>query len=596
VSDKITRRDVLKASLAAGAACLGAGATTVAAGAANAPAPAASQTEEAGAILPLTSSSDIYLPPRGQSVFKFSFDFPEPSVRFADLLVSARLYTFENVYGLDRESMNVESGADGAKVHCSQLVWAGGQQKAPCKVSINLRRNGNWVECEATAEMDKPIKSLAVILRGVPRGQVSVSCRDFTDPKDNELSVSHPYLFGGMTTPLVVVKKGEQDFFFLSALNERVRDTRFFLQPGDNGYRVELVYEQEGWVKSNRIQTPTWRAGSVHSYDEAARAHFEHIEKAFHIPDWETRDDVPAWFRDIDLVIAIHGMHWTGYIFNDFAKTQKTLEWVATQIPAKRVLVFLPAWDGRYYWNYPIFKPEPLLGGDDGFRALIQNSQRMGFRMMPMFGANAANKNFSVFPQFANATTQHPDGDAFDLDWVDMDNDRFNDGWGAFMNLGVDSWREYLHGRISETIERFGVDAYFLDIAGAWVNNLKGDMYEGTVRLVKDLRTKYPHVLAVGEMHYDALMACIPVYQVPSSPAYPAAMTKYARSFQHLSRPAPGRGSTGVHEDGFRKFQATMPREKLTIPTITVVDDTFEKYRDVMAQLISAAKERAGIA
>jgi hypothetical protein len=163
------------------------------------------------------------------------------------------------------------------------------------------------------------------------------------------------------------------------------------------------------------------------------------------------------------------------------------------------------------------------------------------------------------------------------------------------MNLGVDSWREYLFGRISEIVDRFGVDAYFLDIAGAWVNNLKGDMYEGTVRLVKDLRTKYPKVLAVGEMHYDALMACIPVYQVPSSPAYPEGMTKYARSFQHLSRPAPGRGSTGVHEDGFRKFQPTMPREKLTIPTITVVDDTFEKYRDVMTDLISAAKRRAGI-
>ena len=593
MTDEISRRDLLKAGLGAGAACFAVGGPELIGS--GSPLGAGHEAQAESLILPLTSSSDVYLPPRGESVFKFSFDFPEPSVRFADLLFSARLYTFENAYGLDQTSMNVESRSDGLTIHCSQLVWAGGQQKAPGKVTINLRKNGAWIESDVSAEMEQPIKSIATIVRGVPRGQVSPSCHDFFDPKDNELSLAHPYLFGGMTTPLVVIKKGEHDFFFLSALNDRVQDTRFYLQPGDNGYRVELIYEQHAWTKSNRIQTPTWRAGRVQSYEDAARPHFEHLEKAFHVPDWETRQDVPAWFRDIDLVVAIHGMHWTGYIFNDFAKTQRTLEWIATQIPAKRVLVFLPAWDGRYYWNYPIFKPEPLLGGDDGFRALIQNSQRLGFRMMPMFGANAANKNLSVFPKFANATAQHPDGDAFDLDWVDMDNDRFNDGWGAFMNLGVDSWREYLYGRISETIDRFGVDAYFLDIAGAWVNNLKGDMYEGTARLVSDLGAKYPQVLAVGEMHYDALMACIPVYQVPTSPAYSAAMTKYARSFQHLSRPAPGRGSTGVHEDGFRKFQPTMPREKLTIPTITVVDDTFEKYRDVMAQLISAAKQRAGI-
>lgn len=594
MSEGISRRDLLKAGLSAGAACV-AGAVPAKAATAL---PIGSQHGDSteGEIVSLTSSSDVYLPPRGNSVFKFGFDFPEPSVRFGDFLFSARLYTFENAYGLDRAAMKVESQSQGLAAHSSGLVFAGGQQKASGTVSVNLRRNGEWIECDASAEMEQPIKSLAIIVRGIPRGQVSSSCHDFRDVKDDELLFSHPYLFGGMTTPLVVIKKAEGDLFFLSALNDRVCDTRFFLQPGDNGYRVELVYEQHAWQKNNRLQTPAWRLGHVKSYEEAARPHFEHIEKALHIPDWETREDVPEWFRDIDLVIAIHGMHWTGYIYNDFAKAQKTLEWVATQIPAKRVLVFLPAWDGRYYWNYPIFEPEPLLGGADGFRSLIQTSQRMGFRIMPMFGANAANKNLPVFPKFANAITQHPDGDAFDLDWVDMDNDRFNDGWGCFMNLGVDSWREYLSGRISDIIDRFGVDAYFLDIAGAWVNNLKGDMYEGTVRLVKDLRTKYPHVLAVGEMHYDALMACIPVYQVPTSPAYPAAMTKYARSFQHLSRPAPGRGSTGVHEDGFRKFQPTMPREKLTIPTITVVDDTFEKYRDVMAQLISASKERAGIA
>jgi hypothetical protein len=593
MSNKISRRDLLKTSLTTGATCIAAGGI---AKFAQGPSPSVSAGAGAdGAIVPLTSSSDVYLPPRGESFFKFSFDFPEPSVHFAGLLFSARLYTFENTYGLDRDSIVVESNADGLTVRCSQLVWAGGQRKVPGAVVMVLRKNENYIECHTSAEMGQPIKSLATIVRGVPRGQVSSSCHEFVDPKDNEVSVSHPYLFGGMTTPLVVIKKTEQDLFFLSALNDRVRDTRFYMQPGEKGYRVELVYEQQGWQKSNRIETPTWRAGNVRSYEEAARPHFEHIEKAFQIPDWEKREDVPAWFREVELVIAIHGMHWTGYIFNDFAKTERTLEWAATQIPANQVLVFLPAWDGRYYWNYPVFKPEPLLGGEDGFRSLIQKSQHLGFRMMPMFGANAANKNLPVFPKFANATTQHPDGDAFELDWVDMDNDRFNDGWGSFMNLGVDSWREYLFGRISEIVDRFGVDAYFLDIAGAWVNNLKGDMYEGTVRLVKDLRTKYPKVLAVGEMHYDALMACIPVYQVPSSPAYPEGMTKYARSFQHLSRPAPGRGSTGVHEDGFRKFQPTMPREKLTIPTITVVDDTFEKYRDVMTDLISAAKRRAGI-
>ena len=34
-------------------------------------------------ILPLTSTSDVFIPPRGRAFMKFSFDFPEPSVEFA---------------------------------------------------------------------------------------------------------------------------------------------------------------------------------------------------------------------------------------------------------------------------------------------------------------------------------------------------------------------------------------------------------------------------------------------------------------------------------------------------------------------------------
>jgi len=127
---------------------------------------------------------------------------------------------------------------------------------------------------------------------------------------------------------------------------------------------------------------------------------------------------------------------------------------------------------------------------------------------------------------------------------------------------------------------------------GGWVNNTKADMHEGTRRLVQDLRNKYPGVLACGEMHYDALMGFIPLFQVLSESAYPAAVTKYARAFQHLSHPAPGRGSSGVHESGFHRFDSkTLALNDLQIPTITIVDDTFDRYRDVVAQIILRAKQ-----
>jgi hypothetical protein len=94
-------------------------------------------------------------------------------------------------------------------------------------------------------------------------------------------------------------------------------------------------------------------------------------------------------------------------------------------------------------------------------------------------------------------------------------------------------------------------------------------------------------------MPYDALMSFLPLFQVFAARGYTPALTKYTRAFQHLSAPAPGRGSSGVHESGFANFNPKLLNlNSEQIPTISVVDDTFDKHREVMAEIIQRAKER----
>ena len=122
-------------------------------------------------------------------------------------------------------------------------------------------------------------------------------------------------------------------------------------------------------------------------------------------------------------------MHYSGYVFNDYARMLVILKWMATRMPADRVLVFLASWDGRYYWDYPLYRPSDRMGGEAGFRTLIAEARGLGFRMMPMFGANTANRQQPAFAQVADAATSKIDGDRMDLNWVDWDNDRHQDGW-----------------------------------------------------------------------------------------------------------------------------------------------------------------------
>jgi hypothetical protein len=599
MSDSFSRRDWLKTVSAAGV-----GGTVLSLDAlASTPAPPGlpiATHYAPGDIVELYSTSDVFIPPRGRSFMKFSFDFPEPAVVFGSHRFSFLIFTDENTYALDRARMVARGDADALELTCDGLTWAGGQQTAPGKLAATFSRNGDTIEWRVTAETDRPIKTVTTVIRDVPRGLVSVGGGQLIDTRDGDLLGGYTFGAGdlhnlgvtSMTTPVAIVKASENDYLYFTTRDTRVRPKRYYFQAGERAFRVEAVYEHDAWRNDPRVEVPAWRLGHAASFEEAMRPHMEHIATAFALPPWETRPDVPPWMRGLALVTTLHGMHYTGFIFNDYARQLEILRWIATQIPADRVLVFLSAWDGRYYWDYPNYTVPERMGGERGFRTLIAEAHRLGFRMMPMFGTNAANRKQPVWPTIADAATYKIDGDLYNLNWVDWNNDRHQDGWLTYMNLGADSWRNWLEGRIAEVIDRFGVDAYFLDIVGGHVNSTTGDMHEGTRRLVANLRQRYPNVACVGEMPYDALYGFIPMYQAGGGDRW----LRYARFFSHLSAPAPGRGSSGVHESGFGHFNTeTLGLSPFPIPTLQVVDDTFTKYRDTMAAIIARARARAGL-
>ncbi len=555
-----------------------------------------------GEIVELYSTSDVFIPPRGDSFMKFSFDFPEPGVVFGEHRFSFLLFTEENTYSLDRSLMRASGNADALELTCTGLVWAGGQEKSPGTVTVTFMRRGRTISWDIVAEMPRPIRTVTTVIRDVPRGKVSFGGNQLNDTGDGD--VLGGYTFGAgdlhgagtpqsMTTPVSIVQAGEGDFLYLTTQDTRVRPKRYYYQAGERAFRAEAIYEHDAWRSDTRIAVPRWQLGHAPTFEEAMAPHMAHVEQAFSLRSWEARTDVPAWMRDIAMVTTLHGMHYTGYIFNDYAQQLAVLRWMATRIPADRVLVFLASWDGRYYWDYPNYQVPARMGGEAGFRTLITEARKLGFKMMPMYGTNSANRKQPIWPQIASGATHKIDGDVYNLNWVDWNNDRHQDGWLAYMNLGDDRWRQYLEGRIAEMIERYGVDAYFLDIVGGHVNSTNGDMHEGTRRLVQNLRERFPSVVGVGEMPYDALYEFIPLYHAGGGTRW----RKYARFFQHLSAPAPGRGSSGVHEWGFSRFRAeTLGLSPNAIPTLQVVDDTFSKHRDTIAAIIAAARTRAGIA
>jgi hypothetical protein len=540
----------------------------------------------------LTSVDGVNTPPKAAAVMKFSFANPEPSVEFGGLLFGFEVITFENHYGIDPATVEVTRSGSTLRLTATALRWAGGQQARPGKLVAAMTRGADGaIEWTVGVDMDVPVKAVKTIVRGLPRGSVSMAAEEWQDLGEAEKVFEYPALMAGMATPFMALKDGKGRVWGISALQKEVRPARFAFLPGPGGYKLELLYEQAGWDRRGDVRTCGWRIAADADIAAAARRHFTTVEEAWSIPDFSGRADAPAWMKRLACVVALHGEHWTGYVFNDFARQLAILRWIARLIDPTTVMVFLPGWDARYYWDYPAFEPGERTGGMAGLERLVAEGRKLGFRFALMFGSNVANPASPLFPSIADARLLDIYGAPFPANYVDWDADRKGDGSMTFMNLAVKSWRDHLSGRIATMIDRLKLDAYFLDICGLWENNPQGDMLLGTRTMVADLARSFPAVPAIAEMQYDAQMAFIPMSHAARYSLYPQANDRKVVSFNHLSWPAPGRGSTGVHEYGFNTYRPVTVEQR-QIPTITFVDDTFTTHREAVMKDLATARSR----
>ncbi|RIL03424.1 MAG: hypothetical protein DCC71_15300 [Proteobacteria bacterium] len=521
-----------------------------------------------------------------------SFDLCDPVFDACGLRLSAQLVTLENFYGIDAERTRVETGAGRVRVVASGLRFAGGQRR--CGGSLELvaeAREPGVVRLRVAATAPATLRCAKLVLRDLdPALAASTDGASFAPVADHGELFSYPMR---IPTPLVWLRAGG-DVLALRCEDDRVREKRFAFSrervgPLAGRGAAELIFEESAPRFAAKVATPAF---VVDRRGDAARAEAEHVawtERAFGLAPWEARGDVPRWARDLRLVAVLHGMHWSGRVLLDYAQMLDVLRFVAARIDGRHVLAYLPGWEGRYYWQYGDYRPEPALGGDAGFAALCDGARALGVHVMPMFGANCVNRTLPKYAALPDAMhMKSATGNRFHGNTPDWDLSRAHDtGWQAWLNPGHPDWRDDLAGQIESLAARFGFDAVFLDTTEVWTNDPDHDVFDGYRALGARLRAAIPDVLLAAEYDYDALAACFPLFQRAWWTRAPAWSRRFVRRFAHLCEGEP-EGRTGVHEFGAWKPGA-IPAEPGLLATIAFQDGTLERSGDAVEAAIAAA-------
>ena len=522
---------------------------------------------------------------------QLSYDPDDPQLEIDGWQLGVQVITFENVYGLDPSAITTARADGPTIISCERLTWAGGQERSDGAARIEATATEDGLEIVVSASHARTVRCLKLIVSGLPAGELLGAFWGKTRVSREGIVIPYPF---PLHTPLVFLTPHDGPMLYFQSLDDRVRAKRFVFYERDGHTTAELIFEDLAPEMGTSPRTAPWRIGRCADAQSIVARHIEHVERAYGLAPWESRADVPDWAREVALVVALHGMHWSGRIFNTYDQMLEALRWIAARIEGRRVLAFLPGWEGRYYWQYGDYRPEPRLGGEEGFRRLAGGAAALGVALMPMFGMNCANTDIAGYETWgAPAELRSPGGLAFQGNRPDWDGSRAHDpGWQAWLNPGAPAWRERLIEQVSALVERYELSAVFFDTQHVWVNDANFSMYDGMLALRDELKRRFPELLIAGEGSYDALGAITPVSQVGAPQQWPEIFSKHCRTFSHLSTGDPSRGSTGVHELGERAF-ALSPDAPYGWPTLTVVDGTIERAPERVEEVIAQARRYA---
>ncbi|UVI27329.1 hypothetical protein [Paenibacillus spongiae] len=530
-------------------------------------------------------------------MYTIGYDFGDTLVALGELRFAVRLYTESNVYAPDPDRVAITGDERRTVMRADGLCWAGNQRKADGEIELEIvrGRDGRYIVSARGKHGGEVCKSMMVEVFGIDIAALTY------DQDKREAIGSHRairakrYPGFGMKMPLVFAEEASGAEWYAMTKDDRVRGKGFAVHydPYLETYALDLAHEEDKRFRNQEIVSPPWHIGRCADRAAVIAERCRDLEDCFHLVPFERRTDIPDWLGGIRLIVTLHGEHWTGHVFNTFADMERELEWIVERIPGREVLAFLPAWDGRYYYNYPQYEPSPYMGGAEGFKLLMAKARLLGIRVVPMLGANALNLRFAEQLGLQDAAVRDEWGHECRINWVDWDYDLAVENDSVLANMGHPDFRRHMIERASYLVDEYGVDGIFLDISSFWANDPRYSPYEGTMAWADEMRARYPGLLLFGENSYDALWGTFGLFHEAGSPgAYEHALYRYTRQSHYLAHPALGRGSAGVHEWSWR-WAVGLPEGEFPelIPTLSIVSDTITEHAEAAQSVIEQARK-----
>ena len=287
----------------------------------------------------------------------------------------------------------------------------------------------------------------------------------------------------------LAILQGEQGGFFVRGADETFQFKALHYEKYFESFALGFeTQNQAPFDALTSAKSVVWRLNTyIGDWRVPARQYRDWMDRTF--KPWRL-DEMPAWVGEIGLVVT--------YI--DPRLDVDILDTLAEQVDPARTLLYLNQWRrDPFDVNFPDYTAKPELG------RFVEAARQYGFRVMlhvNLIGVNADHPRYAEFQKFQYRNPWTGNLMGWFWDRTDIPRNRI-----AAINPASAEFRKYFVQQLKEVWQKYGVDAFFLDVSARVENDANGlidglNAGQGNVLLHKELAAM-PGVVLGGESLHE---------------------------------------------------------------------------------------------
>lgn len=244
--------------------------------------------------------------------------------------------------------------------------------------------------------------------------------------------------------------------------------------------------------------------------------HREWLEKAFQLKPYENHSSFPDWAMDINFILEVWGARRDkinpAHSFDEIRERIK--EFAKIYSPSK-TLLYLPGFaEHGIDSNAPDYNPSLQCGGEESFKLLIDEAHQLGYKVMIHTNVLAMTFHHRLYKDFKKY--QVVDCFGREQTWgLDMDGDWLAEPYFAYINPANSEWGDLMEKTLGDLIEKFNLDAVFLDQTLLAFNVSNGKNFLNGMRdHIQRLQKAFPDILFAGEGINEQVLPALPMAQI----------------------------------------------------------------------------------